>query len=77
MAQAAEVQFPRPLGTPENLDGVAQAENPPVVPALAQQAAPNPQPVQNNADEAQNELEVNSVVLGFLYFITFGCMFIG
>jgi len=55
MAQAAEVQFPQPCAPPENQDGAARAENPPVVPA---QAAPAPQPVQNNADEAQNELEV-------------------
>ena len=67
MAQAAEVQFPQPLAPPENQDGAAQAEHPPVVPA---QAAPAPQPVQNNADEAQNEHEVNSVFFGFLYFST-------
>jgi len=43
------------LAPPENQDGTAQAENPPVVPA---QAAPASQPVQNNADEAQNELKI-------------------
>ena len=74
MAQAAEVQFRQPLAPPGNQDEATQAENPLVVPA---QAAPAPQAVQNNADEAQNELEVNSVFFGFLYFITFGCMFIG
>jgi len=60
MAQAAEVQFPQPCAPLDNQDGAARAENPPVVSA---QAAPAPQPVQNNADVAQNELEVKFCAL--------------